>query len=162
MSSVHQNLSQVHQSSITSAEAMRFGIVVSEWNITITQALLDAAHKTLIQHNVKEKNIHIKWVPGSYELPLAAQLMADTHKVDAIICLGCVIQGETRHFDFICDAVANGVMRLNLDYSLPFILGLLTTNTLEQAQDRAGGKHGSKGDEAAYTAIKMVEFQKNL
>ncbi|MGL5914431.1 MAG: 6,7-dimethyl-8-ribityllumazine synthase [Bacteroidales bacterium] len=163
MSSAEQNLSQVHRhTTVPSAETMRFGIVVSEWNTDITQALLDGAYKTLVSHGAKEKNIHVKWVPGSYELPLAAQLIADSYKVDAVICLGCVIQGETRHFDFICDAVSNGIMKLNLDYSLPFVFGVLTTNDSAQAKDRAGGKHGNKGDEAALTAIKMINFQKNL
>jgi 6,7-dimethyl-8-ribityllumazine synthase len=141
---------------------MHFGIVVSEWNIEITNKLLEGAYGTLIQHSAKEKNIVVKWVPGSFELPLGAQLVAENHKVDAIICLGCVIQGETRHFDFICNAASSGIMQLNLEYNLPFIFGLLTPNDMQQAQDRAGGKHGNKGDEAALTAIKMVAMQQNI
>lgn len=141
---------------------MRFGIVVSEWNTEITRKLLDGALSTLTQHEAKEKNIVVKWVPGSFELPLGAQLMADSNKFDAIICLGCVIQGETRHFDFICSSVSQAIMNLGLEYTLPFIFGVLTPNDMAQAQDRAGGKYGNKGDEAALTAIKMVHLQQTI
>jgi 6,7-dimethyl-8-ribityllumazine synthase len=162
MSSAQHNLSHVHDGEVPSAKEMHFGIVVSEWNVEITSKLLTGAYNTLLKYEAQEKNIVVKWVPGSFELPLGAQLIAENHKVDAVICLGCVIQGETRHFDFICDAVSNGIMKLNLEYSLPFIFGLLTPNTMQQAQDRAGGKYGNKGDEAAISAIKMVAMQQNI
>jgi 6,7-dimethyl-8-ribityllumazine synthase len=162
MSSAQHNLSHVHDGEIPSAKEMRFGIVVSEWNTEITGKLLTGACNALLKYEAKEKNIIVKWVPGSFELPLGAQLVADSHKVDAVICLGCIIQGETRHFDFICNAVSTGIMRLNLEYSLPFIFGVLTPNTMQQAQDRAGGRFGNKGDEAATSAIKMVAMQQNL
>ncbi|MDR2938630.1 MAG: 6,7-dimethyl-8-ribityllumazine synthase [Prevotellaceae bacterium] len=162
MSSADHNLSQVHEGQVPSAKDMRFGIVVSEWNTEVTRKLLDGAYNTLIKYEAKEKNIAVKWVPGSFELPLGAQLMAESNKFDAIICLGCVIQGETRHFDFICSSVSQAIMNLGLEYNLPFIFGVLTPNNQEQAQDRAGGKHGNKGDEAALTAIKMVGLQQTI
>lgn len=156
-----KNLSDYDASKVSSAEDMKFGIVVAEWNPEITNALLEGAVKSLLKHGAKEEDITIKHVPGSYELPLGAQLFLEDTDVDAVIILGCVIQGETRHFDFICDAVGQGVMKLNLDYITPVIFGLLTTNNQQQAIDRAGGKHGNKGDEAAITAIKMVSLVKN-
>ena len=156
-----KNLSDYDASKVSSAEDMKFGIVVAEWNPEITNALLEGAVKSLLKHGAKEDDITIKHVPGSYELPLGAQLFLEDTDVDAVIILGCVIQGETRHFDFICDAVGQGVMKLNLDYITPVIFGLLTTNNQQQAIDRSGGKHGNKGDEAAITAIKMVDLVKN-
>lgn len=141
---------------------MRFGIVVSEWNHEITLALKDGAYHTLIQHGALPENILISFVPGSYELTLGAQLLLETKAIDAVICLGCVIQGETRHFDFICDAVAHGITNLNIKYNTPVIFGVLTPNDQQQAIDRAGGRHGNKGDEAAATAIKMVELKNKL
>jgi 6,7-dimethyl-8-ribityllumazine synthase len=147
---------------IPNAKAMRFGIVVSEWNHEITLALKEGALGTLIEHGTLPENIMISFVPGSYELTLGAQFMLETNKVDAVICLGCVIQGETRHFDFICDAVAQGITNLNIKYNKPVIFGVLTPDNQQQAIDRAGGKHGNKGDEAAATAIKMVALKQKL
>ena len=158
MATEFKNLSEYNPANVPDASVMKFGIVVSEWNIEITTALLNGALTTLKKHNAKENNIHIKFVPGSFELVLGAQSLAEAFNPDAIICLGCVIQGETRHFDFICQGVTQGIMDLNIKYNKPFIFGVLTTKTLEQAFDRAGGKHGNKGDEAAVTAIKMVEL----
>jgi 6,7-dimethyl-8-ribityllumazine synthase len=141
---------------------MRIGIVVAEWNIAITGALRDAAVKTLLGNGVLEKDILIKYVPGSFELTFGAQLLCEDKSIDGVITLGCVIQGETRHFDFICDAVANGVTTVSLKYNKPVIFGVLTTNDLQQAQERAGGKHGNKGDEAGFTALKMIALKKGL
>ena len=141
-----------------SIKTKKIGIVVSEWNDQITDSLLSAAYEVLSTYGAKPKNIIIKSVPGSFELPLAAQFLASQKDIDAVICLGCVIQGETRHFDFICDAVANGITNVGLKYNKPIIFGVLTTNTLQQALDRAGGKHGNKGEEAAFTAVKMLGF----
>lgn len=154
-----KDLSQYDIESVPSAEEMRFGIVVAEWNIEITSALADGAVNTLKKHGVKDSNILIKFVPGSFELPFGAQFFAEMENVDAVLLLGCVIQGETRHFDYICEGVTQGTMNLNLKYNKPFIFGLLTTNNEQQAKDRAGGKHGNKGDEAAVTAIKMVHLK---
>ncbi|HKL31430.1 MAG TPA: 6,7-dimethyl-8-ribityllumazine synthase [Tangfeifania sp.] len=157
-----KDLSQYDIESVPSAENMRFGVVVAEWNIEITSALAQGAVKTLKKHGAKEDNIHLKFVPGSFELPLGAQYFAELENVDAVLLLGCVIQGETRHFDYICDGVTQGTMNLNLKYNKPFIFGLLTTNNEQQAKDRAGGKHGNKGDEAAITAIKMVHLKNSF
>lgn len=159
MASELKNLSSIEGTEVASAAGMRFGIVVAEWNYEITSALQKGAFTTLIKHGAKEEDIIIKWVPGSFELTLGAQYMAEMAEVDAVICIGCVIQGDTKHFDFICDAVAKGITTLNIDYNMPVIFGVLTPNTMEQAQDRAGGKHGNKGDEAAVTAIKMLALK---
>ena len=145
-----------------SATGMNFGIVVAEWNEKVTGALLEGAISALTDLGCPEHQVMIIRVPGTYELPLAAQWLANDKKPDAVICLGCVIQGETRHFDFICDATANGIMELNLKFNIPFIFGVLTPDTLEQAMDRAGGKHGNKGIEAAVTAVKMVTLKNSL
>jgi 6,7-dimethyl-8-ribityllumazine synthase len=159
MSSVNKNLSATEGSQIPNAKDFKFGVVYSEWNYEVTNALKDGAVKTLLANGAKEENILIKTVPGSFELTLGAQYMAEFTEVDAIICLGCVIQGETRHFDFICDAVAKGITDLNIKYNQPFIFGVLTPENQQQAIDRAGGKHGNKGDEAAITAIKMLSLR---
>lgn len=157
-----KDLSQYDVNSVPSATNMKFGIVVAEWNQEITFALAKGAVETLKKHGAKEDNIILKYVPGSFELPLGAQFLAEYGNVDAVIILGCVIQGETRHFDYICEGVTQGTMNLNLKYNKPFIFGLLTTNNLQQAIDRSGGIHGNKGDEAAVTAIKMVHLKNSL
>ena len=161
MASSLKNLSDYDINSVPDASKMKFGIVVAEWNNDITEALFDGAYKTLLQHGAVTENIIKRYVPGSFELTLGAQLLAETD-LDAIIILGTVIQGETRHFDFICQGVTQGITDLNLKYNKPFIFGLLTTDTHQQALDRAGGKHGNKGDEAAVTAIKMVALKNEL
>lgn len=137
----------------------KFAVIVSEWNEEVTESLYNGTLETLLKHGVKKENILRKNVPGSFELSLSAQWMAEKHEIDAVICLGCVIQGETRHFDFICEAVAHGLTLVSLKYNKPVVFGVLTPNTQQQALDRAGGKHGNKGDEAAITAIKMLNFQ---
>ena len=159
MSSVNKNLSVTEGSEIPNAKDFKFGVVYSEWNYEVTNALKEGALKTLLANGAKQENILIKTVPGSFELTLGAQYLAEFTEVDAIICLGCVIQGETRHFDFICDAVAKGITDLNIKYNQPFIFGVLTPENQQQALDRAGGKHGNKGDEAAITAIKMLSLR---
>lgn len=160
MSSHHKNLSDFSHIQVASAAGRRFGIVVSQWNAVITGKLLDGVLPTLEKFGAAEKDIQIIQVPGSYELISGADLLLNQQAadLDAVICLGCVIQGETRHFDFICDAVANGLANVGLKYSKPVIFGVLTTDNLEQALDRAGGKHGNKGEEAAITAIQMATF----
>ncbi|MBN1985255.1 MAG: 6,7-dimethyl-8-ribityllumazine synthase [Prolixibacteraceae bacterium] len=154
-----KDLSQYDVNSVPSAENMRFGLVVAEWNPEITFALAEGAANTLKKHGAADENILIKYVPGSFELPLGGQYFAEMENVDAVILLGCVIQGETRHFDFICQGVTQGTVDLNLKYNKPFVFGVLTTNNQQQALDRAGGIHGNKGDEAAVTAIKMVALK---
>ncbi len=153
-----KSLSEHSSKNIADISGKTFGIIVSEWNEEVTEALFSGAYQTLIQHGAKKKNIIRKNVPGSFELSLAAQWMAQEESVDAVICLGCVIQGETKHFDFICSAVAHGITNVGLKYNKPVIFGVLTPNTQQQALDRAGGKHGNKGDEAAITAVKMLGF----
>ena len=157
-----KDLSQYDINSVPSAKNLRIGIVVSEWNFEITSSLADAAVKTLKKHGAIKENILVKYVPGTFELPLGAQFFAELENVDAVILLGCVIQGETRHFDYICDGATKGTIDLNLKYNKPFIFGVLTTNNLQQAKDRAGGKHGNKGDEAAITAIKMTHLKQSF
>ena len=157
-----KNLSAYDIDSVPSAENMKFGIVVAEWNYQITGALAQGAVDTLLKHGTKEENIIIKHVPGSFELTLGGQFFAEYTDVDAILLLGCVIQGETRHFDFICQGVTEGTTKLNMTYNLPVIFGLLTTDNEKQALDRSGGRLGNKGDEAAITAIKMVALQKEM
>jgi 6,7-dimethyl-8-ribityllumazine synthase len=158
MASAHKNLSDYSSKNLGNITNKRFAIVVSEWNEEITEKLLNGAFETLIKEGAKEENIFIKTVPGSFELCLGAQWMAQDSKIDAVICLGCIIQGETRHFDFIAQAVANGLCEITLKYNKPVIFGVLTPNNHEQALDRAGGSFGNKGDEAAITAIKMLNF----
>ena len=162
MASELKNLSSYDHKDVPDASGMKFGIIVSDWNREITHALLEGAVRTLKLHNARESNIIIHDVPGSFELPLGAQLIAENCKPDAVICIGCVIQGETRHFDFICQGVTQGTVDLNLKYNKPFVFGVLTTGNQQQALDRAGGIHGNKGDEAAVTAIKMVALKSSF
>ncbi|OEK07157.1 6,7-dimethyl-8-ribityllumazine synthase [Roseivirga misakiensis] len=158
MASSIKNLSDYSSKNVKDIKDSTFAIVVSEWNEEVTEALYEGAMETLISHGADKKNIVRKNVPGSFELSLAAQWMAQEEAIDAVICIGCVVQGETKHFDFICDAVAHGITNVSLKYNKPVIFGVLTPNTQKQALDRAGGKHGNKGDEAAITAIKMLGF----
>jgi 6,7-dimethyl-8-ribityllumazine synthase len=157
-----KNLSDFSHTTIPSGATYKFAIIVAEWNANITAALYQGAYDTLIKHGVDEANIISKTVPGSFELTSAADLILAKTNVDAVICLGCVIQGDTKHFDFICDAVANGVSNVSIKHNKPVIFGVLTTNDEQQALDRAGGKHGNKGDEAAITALKMADFSASL
>jgi len=162
MATYLKNLSDFSGSEIPSAAPYRFGIVVAEWNAEITNALYQGAYNSLIANGASAENIETYPVPGSFELTSGADILLKTDRFDAVICLGCVIQGETRHFDFICDAVANGISNVSIKYSKPVIFGVLTTDNQQQAIDRAGGKHGNKGDEAAFTAIKMAQLAKTL
>ncbi|KPK86832.1 MAG: 6,7-dimethyl-8-ribityllumazine synthase [Bacteroides sp. SM23_62_1] len=157
-----KNLSEYSPLEIPSSKNMRFGVVVSEWNKEITDALLQGTLTTLKRTGVLADNIMVINVPGSFEIPFAAKQLAESTKPDAVICLGCVIQGETRHFDYICQGVTQGITELNLKYNIPFIFGILTTQNILQARERAGGTHGNKGVEAAITAIKMVDVNRKL
>lgn len=136
----------------------KFAIVVAEWNEEITEALYEGALSSLLQNGVKQQNIMRKNVPGTFELSLGALWMGEQKSIDAVICLGCVIQGETPHFDYICQGVAYGITEAGLKTRKPVIFGVLTTLNKQQALDRAGGKYGNKGEEAALTAIKMINF----
>jgi 6,7-dimethyl-8-ribityllumazine synthase len=148
--------------SIPSALNYSFGIVVSEWNPEITDALLEGAYNTLISKGALPNNIHVRRVPGSIELTLGAQFYAEYTDVNAIICLGCVIQGETPHFTYVCQSVTQGITELNIQYCLPVVFGVLTTLNYEQAKERAGGKLGNKGEESAIVAIKMAALQDEM
>ena len=154
------NLSDYNPATVPDGGECRIAIVVAEWNPEITNALLQGAHDTLLEHGVKEENIRIMPVPGSYELTTGADIALSRPDCDAAICLGCVIQGETRHFDFICQAVSQGLTNLSLKRERPVVFGLLTTNDMQQALDRAGGRHGNKGVEAAVTALKMIHLNR--
>ena len=156
------NLSDHMNHQVPDAKGMKFGIVYAEWNPEVTLALKEGAVKTLKKYGALPKDILVEEVPGTFELTLGGQLMAEHTDVDAVILLGCVIQGETRHFDFICQGITYGTTKLNLEYGIPFIFGVLTTDNQQQALDRAGGRLGNKGDEAAYTAIKMVALSRKL
>ena len=155
-----KNLSNYNINSVPSGKDMKFALVVSEWNNEITEALYKGAYKTLIKHSVKDENIVKEYVPGTFELTYGAQSMVKSANFNAVIVLGCVIQGETRHFDFICQGVSQGITDLNRTQNIPVIFGVLTTDNQQQALDRAGGKLGNKGDEAAVTALKMAAFRK--
>lgn len=162
MSSKDKNLSQYKIDSIASAENLKVGIVVSEWNEEITATLLEGALDTLKKHNVKEENIYTVTVPGSYELPMGAKILLTKHNLDTVICLGCVIKGETDHDKYINAAVAAGIMNLGLMSGKPVIFGVLTPNDQQQAEDRAGGKYGNKGVEAATTALRMAQMKEGV
>lgn len=162
MASSLKNLSDYDPKKVPTAEEMSFGIVVSEWNNNVTDELLDGAVEALIKHGAKKSNIHICHVPGSFELVFAAKMMAKRHELDAVICLGSVIRGDTPHFDYVCSGTTQGIMQLNVDFDIPFIFGLLTTDNLQQALDRCGGRLGNKGTECAITAIKMAELNKQI
>ena len=155
-SSLH-NLSDYDINSVPDATGMRVGTVVSEWNDKITGARLEGACQTLIKHGVREEDIKVKLVPGSFELVYGASRLVNSGLVDAVIAIGCVIRGDTPHFDYICQGATQGLADLNREGRVPVIYGLLTCNTLEQAQERCGGMLGNKGDECAITAIKMVK-----
>jgi len=157
-----KNLSDFSNTTIPNAAPYRFGIVVAEWNSKITGALYGGAYECLIENGVIEDHIFTYSVPGSFELTSGADILLKSKNLDAVICLGCVIQGETRHFDFICAAVANGITNVAIKYAKPVIFGVLTTDNEQQAEDRAGGKHGNKGVEAAVTAIKMADLANQL
>lgn len=156
------NLSEYNIETVPNAQTMRFGIVVSEWNEKITSGLLNGAKSTLLKHGAKEEHITIVTVPGAFELPLGAQTLLENTDVEGVICLGCVIQGETKHFDFVCQGVTKGIVDVSINYNRPVIFGVLTDNNEQQSIDRSGGKLGNKGDEAAITAIKMIDLQRRF
>jgi len=147
---------------IPSAAGKRFGIVVAEWNSGITEALYKGAEKLLLGCGAQKEDIIKQYVPGSFELPLGAQFFAERNDIDAVICLGCIIQGETRHFEFIASSVAEGITQVGLKFNKPVAFGVLTTDTIEQARERAGGNLGNKGEEAAEAVLKMNHLKHNI
>ena len=158
MATAYHNLSDYDFNSVPSAENMKFGIVVSEWNYNITGALLRGALETLKKHGAKDENIRVETVPGSFELTFGASQFIKHTDVDAVIALGCVVKGDTPHFDYVCMGATEGITRLNATTDTPVIYGLITTNNMQQAEERSGGRLGNKGDECAVTAIKMIDF----
>ena len=160
MATANTNLSHYDKATIPNASSLRFGIVVSEWNASITENLYKGAVDALVDCGA-DRDAILRWnVPGSFELTFGCKKMIDAHQPDAVIAIGSVIQGETKHFDFVCSAVAQGIKDLNIVTNTPVIFCVLTDNTLEQAIDRSGGKHGNKGAEAAIAAIKMATLGK--
>lgn len=153
-----KNLNDYKKENLKSMADKTFGIVVAEWHEDITSVLCEGAVETLLQHGALKENIYINTVPGSYELTLGSQFLAMQEEIDAVICIGVVIRGETKHDDYINHAVANGLTNVSLKFNKPVSFGLVTTNDLQQALDRAGGKHGNKGVEAAAAAIAMLSF----
>ncbi|MFN0036944.1 MAG: 6,7-dimethyl-8-ribityllumazine synthase [Saprospiraceae bacterium] len=162
MSSSLKNLSTYDNGNVPNASDLIFGIVVAEWNAHITHALYEGCYDTLLNHGVKSENIHVIQVPGSFELTAGARILNGEQKVDVIICLGCVIKGETNHDEYINHAVAIGLTNLAITTGRPHIFGLVTVNNEQQALDRAGGQHGNKGIEAAIAALKMAALKKIL
>ena len=162
MAAKKKNLDKTRLEDLCDMSEKVFGIVVSEWNDAITSKLAKGAKEALIANGVKKDNIHSVHVPGSFELPMGARLLAGREKLDAVICVGCVIKGETKHDEYISNAVANGIMSLGLASGKPVIFGVLTPNDYDQAIERSGGKHGNKGIEAAHTALRMVSLSHNL
>ena len=160
MATLHKNLSTYDKNTIPNAKDFRFGIVVSEWNPNITEGLKKGALETLLENGVAEDNIVVWDVPGTFELPFGSKQMLQTQDVDAVIAIGSVIQGETKHFDFVCSGTAQGIMDLNIHGDVPVIFCVLTDNNMQQAIDRSGGIHGNKGTEAAVAAIKMATLSK--
>jgi len=158
MATANKNLSQYDKTQLPNAKDFRFGIVVSEWNDKITNGLYQGAYDTLIDCGAMPEKI-IKWnVPGSFELIHGAKKMIENQKVDVVIVIGCVIKGETMHFEFVCEGVTHGVKDLNIKYNVPTIFCVLTDNTEQQSIDRSGGIHGNKGVEAAVAALKMLQL----
>ncbi|AEH22222.1 6,7-dimethyl-8-ribityllumazine synthase [Thermodesulfobacterium geofontis OPF15] len=147
---------------IYEGEGVKIGIVVSRFNIFITQKLLEGALDTLRRHKVSEENIYITWVPGAFEIPLIAKKLAETKKFDAILCLGTIIRGATPHFEYIAAETSKGIAQVMLETGIPVIFGILTTDTIEQAIERAGTKAGNKGAEAALAALEMINLIKKI
>lgn len=162
MATAQNNLSNFDKSEIPDGSKMIIGIVVSQWNNNVTDNLLKGAKETLLELNLDESNIIIDYVPGTFELPLAAQYLLENTNVHGVIALGSVIQGETKHFDFVCDGATNGLMNVSLKYNKPVIMGILTDNNIQQAIDRSGGKHGNKGVECAVACVKMIALKKQI
>ena len=144
------------------AKGMRVAIVVARFNEFITTKLLGGAEDTLLRHGCEDTNITVVWVPGAFEIPFAAKKLAESKKYDAVICLGAVIRGATSHYDYVCAEVSKGVALVNLETGVPCAFGVLTTENIEQAVERAGTKAGNKGSDAAATAIEMVNLAKQL
>ncbi len=162
MASALKNLSDYDPAQLPDASPFTFGIALAEWNSEITHALFEGCYETLLQQGARPENIHLARVPGAFELPLATTWLFRKYTPDALISLGCVIKGETSHNEYINRAVSEALMQLSLKYETPCIFGLLTPNTFQQAKDRAGGRYGNKGVEAATTALQMLALKSKI
>ncbi|MBP7408949.1 MAG: 6,7-dimethyl-8-ribityllumazine synthase [Flavobacteriales bacterium] len=159
MSTADHNLSHYDPTGVPSGAGRRFALVVSEWNQAITDALRRGARETLLKHGVTDADIVERWVPGSFELAAGAQFMLERGGFHGVICLGSIVRGETPHFDYVCQGTTQGIMDVGLKFSVPVIFGVLTDDSMEQARDRSGGKHGNKGVDCAVAALKMVALK---
>ena len=162
MATAHSNLSEYDIETVPNGAGQKIGIVVSEWNPQITLALLDGAKQTLLKHNIAEEDILIHYVPGAFELPLGAQWLFENTQIDAAICIGVVIQGDTKHFDYVCEGTTRGIMDVGLRFSKPNLFCLLTDMNMQQSIDRSGGKHGNKGIECAVACLKMLGLRTRI
>ena len=162
MATALKNLSDYNKENIPNGADFKVGIVVSEWNDTITNNLFEGAKQALLDNGVPESNILVRHVPGAFELPLASQFMLDNTDVDGVVAIGVVIQGETRHFDFVCQGATQGLMNVMLEYNSPVSFCLLTDNNIQQSIDRSGGIHGNKGIECAIACLKMIAMKKSF
>jgi 6,7-dimethyl-8-ribityllumazine synthase len=159
MATEGSNLSKYNKDFVPDGAGFKIGIVVSSWNEKITSNLLLGAHQTLLDNGVEEHNIIIKHVPGAFELPIACQMMLETKKFDGLIAIGVVIQGETKHFEYVCAGTTHGLMNVMLKHSKPIAFCVLTDDNEQQSIDRSGGKHGNKGVECAVACLKMIDFK---
>ena len=157
-----RDLSAYDAVAVPNGKGCKIAVIAAEWNAEVTDAMLNGAVKTLRDNGVRKSDIRVVRVPGTFELTTAADLLLQRTGVDAVICIGCVIQGETRHFEFICQAVSQGLTNVAVKYSVPVIFSVLTCDTMQQALDRAGGRHGNKGVEGAVTALKMIALDRSI
>ncbi|TNE54153.1 MAG: 6,7-dimethyl-8-ribityllumazine synthase [Bacteroidetes bacterium] len=162
MATIHKNLSEYSKDSLPNGADFKVGIVVSEWNDGITSNLLQGAKDTFLESGILESDIIIKHVPGTFELPLGAKWMLEHYQLDGVVVIGVVIQGETRHFDFVCQGATQGIMDLNLQKGIPVAFCVLTDGNIQQSIDRSGGKHGNKGVESAIACLKMMALKKSM
>jgi len=162
MATVNRNLSEYNKEEIPNGADFKIGIVVSEWNEQITFNLLKGAKQALLDNGVKEENIDVRLVPGAYELPLGAQFFCESDGVDGVVAIGVVIQGETKHFDFVCEGASQGLMNVNLKYNIPVAFCVLTDEYEQQSIDRSGGVHGNKGIECAIACMKMIALKRSF
>lgn len=162
MATSFKNLSDYDKNNVPNGADFKIGIVVSEWNASITDALLNGAKTALLDNGLRPENILIHHVPGAFELPLGCQLVLDNTDVDGVIAIGVVIQGETKHFDFVCQGATQGLMQVGLEYNSPVMYCVLTDNNIEQSYARSGGEHGNKGTDTAIACLKMVALKKSI
>ena len=162
MATVDRNLSEYNKDLIPDGSEFKIGIVISEWNSQITENLAKGAIDTLITNQVKNDNINIRYVPGTFELPLGAQYLCEYLDLDGVVAIGTVIQGETKHFDYVCEGATKGLTDVNLKYNIPVSFCVLTDNNIKQSIERSGGKHGNKGVECAVACLKMIALKKDL